>query len=180
MALALALTREKETGTLEGLFATPVVGVEYLLGKLLAYIAAGLVSAVLALLVAVLWFHVPFRGSLAVYLLLAADYFLACMGATVAIANLVRSQQTAMFIVLIIFIVPSFFLAGLISPVSTGAFASRLASFALPATHFVEIGRMICLKGLGLGQMIRPALILLGMGLGALAVGLLTFRKKVA
>jgi len=46
MALALALTREKETGTLEGLVATPVSGTEYLLGKLLAYIAAGLVSAV--------------------------------------------------------------------------------------------------------------------------------------
>jgi ABC-2 type transport system permease protein len=180
MALALALTREKETGTLEGLFATPVVGVEYLLGKLLVYIAAGLVSALLALLVAVVWFQVPFRGSLAVYLLLAADYFLACMGATVVIANLVRSQQTAMFIVLIIFVVPSFFLAGLISPVSTGALASRLASFALPATHFVEISRMVFLKGLHLGQMIRPALILLGMGLGALAIGMFTFRKKVA
>ncbi len=179
MALALALTREKETGTLEGLFATPVLGVEYLIGKLLAYIAAGLVSAVLALLVAVLWFRVPFRGSLAVYLLLAADYFLACMGATVVIANFVRSQQTAMFIVLIIFIVPSFFLAGLISPVSTGALAARLTSYAVPGTHFVEISRGVFLKGLGLEQMIRPALILLGMGLGALVVGLLSFRKKV-
>ena len=179
MALALALTREKETGTLEGLMATPVSGVEYLVGKLLAYMAAGLVSAFVALLVAVLWFRVPFRGSLVVYLLLAADYFLACMGATIVIAGFVKSQQTAMFVVLIIFIVPSFFLAGMLSPVSTSSLGSMLASYALPATHFVEINRSVFLKGLTLDQVLRPALILLGMGLGALAIGLLRFRKKV-
>jgi ABC-2 type transport system permease protein len=179
MAFALALTREKETGTLEGLVATPVLGPEYVLGKLLAYIAAGLVSAVLALLVAIVWFKVPFRGSLPVYLLLAADYFLACMGATVVIANFVKSQQTAMFIVLIVFIVPSFFLAGLITPVSSGALSSILTSYALPSTHFVEISRTVFLKGLGLGHVRQPALMLLGMGLGALAIGLLGFKKKV-
>ena len=179
MAFALALTREKETGTLEGLVATPVSGPEYVLGKLLTYIAAALVSVVLALLVAVFWFQVPFRGSLLVYLLLAADYFLACMGAAVVIANFVKSQQTAMFIVLIVFIVPSFFLAGLITPVSSEALSSMLSSYALPSTHFVEISRTVFLKGLGLGHLLRPALMLLGMGLGALAIGLLKFKKKV-
>jgi ABC-2 type transport system permease protein len=180
LALALALTREKETGTLEGLMATPVSGLEYLVGKLLAYIATGLVSTVLAILVAVLWFEVPFRGSLAVYLLLAAVYFLACMGAAVVIASLVRSQQTAMFVVLIVFIVPSFFLAGLISPVSTGSLGAMLTSYALPSTHFVEISRTVFLKGLGLTYLLRPTLILLGMGLGALVVGLAVFKKKVS
>jgi ABC-2 type transport system permease protein len=180
MALALALSRETETGTLEGLLATPISGAEYLLGKLLAYVAAGIVSALLAWLVAVLVFQVPFRGSLAVYLLLASFFFLACMGATVVIANIVRSQQTTMFVVLIVFIVPSFFLAGLITPVSGGSSVSALAAQALPSTHFVEISRGIFLKGLGLSQMLKPALILLGMGLGAVTLGLLLFKKKVA
>jgi ABC-2 type transport system permease protein len=179
MALALALAREKESGTLEGLLATPMSGAEYILGKLTAYIATGLVSAVLALLVAILWFRVPFRGSLIVYLVLAADYLLACMAATVVIANFVRSQQTAMFIVLLIFIVPSFFLAGLITPVSSGSSASMLVSYALPSTHFIDISRALFLKGLGFEQMLRPILVLLGMGLGASAIGLLTFKKKV-
>jgi ABC-2 type transport system permease protein len=159
MAMALALAREKETGTLEGLVATPVLGAEYIIGKLLAYIATGVVSAL--------------------HVLLVADYFLACMGATVVVANFVRSQQTAMFIVLIIFIVPSFFLAGLISPVSTESLASMLTSYAMPATHFVETNRIIFLKGLDLRYLLRPALALLGMGLGAVAIGLLSFRKKV-
>jgi ABC-2 type transport system permease protein len=179
LALALALTREKETGTLEGLMATPVRGFEYILGKLVAYVITGLVSAVLALLVAVLWFRVPFRGSLPLYLMLAANYFLACMAAVVVVANFVKSQQAAMFIVLLIFLVPSFFLAGLITPVSTGSILSILTSYALPSTHFVEISRVIFLKGLGLMPTLQPALILLAMGLGALVVGLRSFKKRL-
>lgn len=180
LALALALTREKESGTLEGLMATPILGSEYIAGKLLAYLGTGLVSAMLALLVAVLWFWVPFRGSFPVYLLLAGVYFLACMGVTVLISSFVKSQQTAMFVVLLTFIVPSFFLAGLINPVSTESLASLLTSYALPSTHFVQISRVVFLKGLGLAAVARPALILLGMGLGALTIGLRLFRKKVA
>lgn len=179
LALALALTREKETGTREGLMATPVSGLEYLSGKLLAYLATGLVSAVVAWLVAVLWFEVPFRGSLAVYLLLSGAYFLACMGASTVIANFVGSQQTAMFIVLLIFIVPGFFLAGLINPVSSASLVPMLTSYALPGTHFVEISRTVFLKGLGLPYLVQPALVLLGMGLGALLLALLTFRKRI-
>jgi ABC-2 type transport system permease protein len=179
LAFALALTREKETGTLEGLIATPVSGTEYLLGKLLAYVGTGLVSSLFALLVALAWFKVPFRGSLGIYLLLVADFMLACMGATVVIANFVKSQQSAMFIVLIIFIVPAFFLAGLINPVSKGSLLPMLTSYALPSTHFVDISRAIFLKGVGLSYLTRPTLILFGMGSMALIAGLLTFRKKV-
>jgi ABC-2 type transport system permease protein len=179
LALALALTREKESGTLEGLMSTPVSGPEYLVGKLLAYASTGLISTLLAFLVANLWFQVPFRGSLAVYLLLTAGYFLACMGAATVIANLVKSQQTAMFVVLLVFIVPSFFLAGLIHPISTSSPLAMLVSYALPSTHFVEISRTVFLKGLGLRFLLRPALSLLGMGLGAVLIGLKVFNKKV-
>ncbi len=180
LALALALAREKESSTLEGLMATPVTGLEYIVGKLLAYIGTGLLSTILASLVAVSWFKVPFRGNFVVYLLLTGVYFLACMGITVVIATFVKSQQTAMFIVLIIFIVPSFFLAGLISPVSTESLGSLLTSYVLPSTHFVQISRALFLKGLGLADVAQPALILLGMGASALLVGLRLFKKKVS
>jgi ABC-type multidrug transport system permease subunit len=180
MAFALAMTREQETGTFEGLIVTSVTGPDYLAGKLLAYIGMGLISAVLAMLVAIVWFRVPFRGSVLVYLILAADYFLACMGATVVISSFVKSQQASMFIVLLVFLVPSFFLAGLLTPVSTESLSSMLTSYALPSTHFVQISRGIFLKGLGLADMVQPAMILLGMGAGAIAAGLKLFSKKLA
>jgi ABC-2 type transport system permease protein len=173
MAFALAMTREKETGTLEGLIVTPISGAEYVLGKFLAYVSMGLVSALLAMLVAVLWFRVPFRGSLGVYLLLVATYYLACMGITIVISSFVKSQQTGMFIVLLVFLVPSFFLTGLVTPVSS------MISYLLPSTYFVEISRITFLKGLGLAGVARQALFLLGMGGVALVIGLRLFRKKV-
>jgi len=180
LAFALALTRETETGTLEGLMATPLTGFEYLTGKVLAYVGTALLSALLAWLVALLWFRVPFRGNLVEYLLLATLYFLACMGATVIIAHFVKSQQTAMFIVLLVFVVPSFFLSGLISPVAAGSLRSMVTSYVLPSTHFVTISRAVFLKGMGMSSLRAPALLLLGMGTGALLLGYLLFKKRIA
>ncbi len=179
VALALALAREKEVGSFEGLITTPVRGLEYLAGKLAAYLASGLVSVILVWLVAVLYFKVPFRGDFSIYLLLAADYLLASMGVSLLIANFVRSQQTAMFLALMIFIVPGFFVAGLIVPVNTGSLGSQLVAYSLPTTHFITINRGVFLKGLGPRALNLPASILLGMGTGGLALSVLLFRKRL-
>jgi ABC-2 type transport system permease protein len=178
LALALALTREKEAGSLEALIATPVRGTEYLVGKLLAYGASGLVSAVLAWLVATLWFHVPFRGRFPAFLLLAADYVVASMGISLVVANFVRNQQTAMFLILMVFFVPSFFIAGLLLPVADEPIA-RAVAHALPTTHFITICRGVFLKGLGSAVLWRPASTLLGFGIACLAISLVLFEKKI-
>jgi ABC-type multidrug transport system permease subunit len=179
LAFALALAREKETGSFESLIATPVRGAEYLVGKLLAYEISGVFSAVLAWLVATLWFQVPFRGTFLDFLLLTADYLIASMGVSLVVASFVRNQQTAMFLILAIFFVPSFFLSGLFRPVAEEAVA-RAVAYALPSTHFVSIARSLFLKGLGLLALWRPALALLGIGLACQAISLALFKKKLA
>jgi ABC-2 type transport system permease protein len=178
LALALALTRERETGSFENLIATPVRGTEYLFGKLLAYEASGIVSVVLAWLVATLWFRVPFRGSLPTFLLLAVDYMIASMGISLVVANFVHNQQTAMFLILMVFFVPSFFIAGLILPVSN-EFVSRAIAYGLPTTHFITICRGVFLKGLGLAALWKPALILLGVGFASQSISLVLFEKRI-
>ncbi len=179
LALALALAREKETGSFEGLIATPVRGPEYLVGKLIAYVSNGMVAVLLSWLMAVLYFRVPFRGSLSLFLLLGADYLLASMGFSLLIANFVRSQQTAMFLVLMVFFIPGFFVAGLITPVSSGGLGSKLVAYALPASHFITISRAVFLKGVGLVPLAVPTLALLGMGAVGLGGSLLMFRKRL-
>ena len=179
LAATLALAREKEVGTFEGLIATPVKGVEYLLGKLLAYMSSGLVSALLAVLVAVGWFHVPLRGSLFTFLLLTGAYFIASMGLSLLIAHFVSSQQTAMFVALMVFFVPGFFLAGLILPVNNAPLRARLTSYSLPTTHFVTICRGVFLKGLGIADLLSPTLTLLGMGGVAILLSILLFKKRL-
>ncbi len=178
LALALALTREKEMGSFETLIVTPVRGTEYLIGKLLAYEISGLASVVLAWLVAVFWFRVPFRGNLLAFMLLAADYLLASMGVSLLIATFVRNQQTAMFLILMIFFVPSFLMAGLILPIADAP-VSRIMSYALPTTHFVIISRAVFLKGLGPIALWKPALTLLGGGIACLIASLALFDKKI-
>jgi ABC-2 type transport system permease protein len=180
LALALALTREKETGSFESLIATPVQGAEYLVGKLAAYIVTGLVSVCLAWLVATLYFRVPFRGSFAAYLFLAVLYLMASMGFSLLVANFVESQQTAMFVVLMVFFVPSFFITGLIAPVDARSLFSQLAGYALPSTHFIAISRGVFLKGLGIVSLVVRALTLTMMGLGGLLISMALFRKQVA
>ncbi len=179
LALALALAREKESGSFEGLIATPVRGAEYLVGKLVAYLSCGLMGVGLVWLVAVIYFRVPFRGTFAVYLLLAADFLLAGMGFSLFIANFTRTQQTAMLLVLMIFFAPSFFIAGLIAPVETRSLASRLIAYSLPTTHFIAISRGVFLKGLGLADLGFPPIALLTMGVGGLVLSLLLFRKSL-
>jgi ABC-2 type transport system permease protein len=177
LALSLALTREKELGSFEGLAATPLRGLEYILGKLLTYLGFGLVSAFPVLLVATLWFRVPFRGSLLDFLVLAICYYMAGFGLSVLIANFVKSQQVAMLIVILVFFVPSFFLAGLILPVDTSSLATELFADLLPATHFIAICRGVFLKGLGIAGLLPPALTLLGIGGASLIFSLARFRK---
>jgi ABC-2 type transport system permease protein len=179
LAIALAMTREKEMGTFETLLATPLQGRQYILGKLLAYLAYGLLSSIVALAVAVLWFRVPFQGALWVFLLLTADYLLACLGFSLLVTHFVASQQAAMLIVLLIFFVPSFFLSGLVMPANTTSLGGSITSFILPTTHFVNVCRAVFLKGLGLGDLWLPALALAAMGGGTVLASILLFRKKI-
>jgi ABC-2 type transport system permease protein len=178
LALALALAREKEMGSFESLVVTPIRGSEYLGGKLLTYVVSGVVSGMLAWGVATAWFHVPFRGDLVGFLLLTTDYLVASMGISLLVANFVRNQQTAMFLVLMIFFIPSFFVSGLLRPVAEEPIARAFAS-ALPSTHFITISRALFLKGLRLAALRRPALALLGTGLVCQVVSLRLFDKKL-
>lgn len=179
LALTLAVTREKELGTLEAIVASPIRGPEYLLGKLVAYVLSGLMSAVLAAAVAVLWFKVPLRGSFAVFLLLAADFYLASMGISLLIAQFVKSQQTAMLLVLFVFFVPGFFVSGLVQPVHATSLPALLTSYVLPSTHFIAICRAIFLKGAGVTELRLHAGLLALLAAGGLSLSLLVFRKQV-
>lgn len=179
LALALALTREKELGSLEGLLATPVRGVEYLGGKMLAYIGLGLVGTLPVLAIAILWFRVPFRGELLVFLGLTVCYFLASFGLSMVVANFAQSQQVAMLVVILAFFIPSFFLAGLILPVDTSSAGARLVPSVLPATHFITICRGVFLKGLGMADLYAPAYRLLAIGGAMGALSLALFSKWV-
>jgi ABC-2 type transport system permease protein len=179
MAAALALARERETGSLESLIATPVRGTEYLLGKLIAYVTASLIGLFPVWMEVTFMFGVPYRGNPLMLILMTVVFLLACMGQAILIGSLVRSQQTATVIALFVFFVPGFFLAGLIDPIDRTSVISTAMSSLLPITHFVTISRALFIKGAGLAEVWRPALALLGLSAGWMGLGALTFKKRV-
>jgi ABC-2 type transport system permease protein len=180
VAATLALTAEKEKGTLEALITTPVRRSELLVGKLIPYILSGLVSAVLCALVGVYLLGTPFRGSPLLYLLLSADFFLAALGISLVISVFVASQQAAMALALLIFLFPGFFMSGLFYPIASMPPEMKLEAYMMPTTHYLTITRGLFLKGLGMSALWPSALALFAMGVLVTGVAVLTFKKRLA
>jgi len=179
VAATLALTGEKEKGTLEALIATPISRSELIVGKLVPYVLSGLVSAVLCALVAVYWLGTPFRGSPLLYLLLSADFFLAALSISLVISAFVRSQQAAMAGSLLVFLFPGFFMSGLFYPIASMPTEMKMEAYLMPTTHYLTITRGLFLKGLGISTLWPFSLALLAMGVVMTSVAIVTFKKKL-
>ena len=170
---SLAITREREMGTMENLLAMPVRPVEVMLGKIIPYVGLAYVQTALILSVSVLVFHVPVRGSVPL-LLLALGVFIACnlaMGFTFSTMarTQMQAQQLAQFGLL-----PSFMLSGFMFPFMGMPVWARWVGEVLPLTHTLRICRGVLLKGNGLAQ-IWPDLwpmLLFAMVVGTIAVSM--------
>jgi ABC-2 type transport system permease protein len=179
LALALSITREKELGSFETLATTPIQAAEYLLGKLLPYVAFGLFSALIAIAVAILWFHVPLRGSFFDLLVFILLYLFASLGETMFIASFLTSQGTAMRVILLIFFIPSFFMTGIILPIDTRSGIAQFVALFLPATQFVLMTRGVFLKAMDVPALWLQATYLVALGAVPMLLSWLTFRKQV-
>ncbi|MDE2005765.1 MAG: ABC transporter permease [Rhodospirillales bacterium] len=170
---SVAITREREAGTLENLLAMPVRPVEVALGKIVPYVGLGYAQTVLVLALAVVVFGVPVRGSI-LLLLFALGLFIACnlaLGLTFsAIAQTqMQAQQMAQFAFL-----PSMMLSGFLYPFEGMPAWARAIGETLPITHALRIARGILLKGNGWTE-IWPDLwpmVLFALIAGAIAVRL--------
>jgi ABC-2 type transport system permease protein len=170
---SLAITREREAGTMENLLAMPVRPVEVMLGKIIPYIGLAYVQTALILLVAATVFAVPVRGSIPL-LLVGLGVFIACnlaMGftfSTIATTQM-QAQQMAQFGLL-----PSIMLSGFMFPFMGMPVWARYIGEAVPMTHALRICRGVLLKGNGLTQIwpdLWPMLVF-AVVVGAIAVSM--------
>ncbi|MCR6655299.1 MAG: ABC transporter permease [Opitutus sp.] len=146
---ALAITRERERGTMENLLATPARPFEVLAGKILPYIAVGYIQVTLILIAARYLFEVPMVGSLP--LLYAVSFIFICANLAVGITfstvakNQLQAVQMAFF-----FFLPSLLLSGFMFPFRGMPEWAQWLGSVLPLTHFLRIVRGVLLKGNGL------------------------------
>ncbi len=175
---ALAITRERERGTMENLLATPVRPLEVMTGKILPYIAVGYVQ-VLLILVAARWlFDVPMIGSLLLLGAVALVFIAANLAVGITFSSIAQNQLQAMQMAFFFFL-PSMILTGFMFPFRGMPEWAQWIGSCLPLTHFLRVVRGIMLKGNGLAEIgpeIWPMLVFLGV---AMAVGVWRYRQTL-
>jgi ribosome-dependent ATPase len=153
MLTALAVVREKETGSIINLYVTPVTRTEFMLGKQLPYVALAMLNFLLMTLLAVTVFGVPITGSFLTMALGALVYSFCATGIGLLASSVTNSQIAAMFFAMIGTMIPAVQFSGLINPVTSLQGSSRLLGEIYPATHMVNISRGVFNKGLGFAEL---------------------------
>lgn len=176
---SFAIVRERELGTLEQLFVTPVGRLGLLLGKLVPYACIGTVETLIILTVMVYLFGVPIHGSLLLLMLLSSLFIVCALALGLLVSTLAKTQLQAMQFAFLMML-PTVLLSGFMFPRSEMPFLIYVASFAIPATYFLEILRGIILRGADFIDLIPQVTGLVICSLVILAVSLSRFRKQLA
>ena len=148
MLTGLAMTRERERGTMENLLATPVRPFEVMAGKILPYVVIGYVQLGVILTAAALLFEVPLVGSLVLLLAMIGIFMLANLAVGFTFSTLAKNQLQAMQMTFFFFL-PSMLLSGFMFPFRGMPVWAQYVGEVLPLTHFLRIVRGIMLKGHG-------------------------------
>jgi ABC-2 type transport system permease protein len=148
MMTGLAMTRERERGTMENLLAMPVRPIEVMSGKIVPYIFIGLIQATIILLAAIWIFGVPFFGSVLVLYGVALLFIAANLTVGITVSSLAKNQLQAMQLTFFYFL-PSILLSGFMFPFRGMPEWAQAIGSLVPATYFMRLVRGILLKGNG-------------------------------
>jgi len=147
----LAITRERERGTMENLLSTPVHPGEVIIGKIIPYIMVGYVQVTLVLLAAKFLFNVPFLGSVPLLVTLTFLFIVANLAVGITFSTIAKNQLQAVQMAFFFFL-PSLLLSGYMFPFRGMPGWAQAIGECLPLTHFLRIVRGILLKGNGLTE----------------------------
>jgi ABC-2 type transport system permease protein len=174
----LAITRERERGTMENLLSTPAHPGEVIVGKIVPYIMVGYVQVFLVLLAARFLFSVPMLGSIALLLLLVFLFIVANLAVGITFSTIAANQLQAVQMAFFFFL-PSLLLSGYMFPFRGMPIWAQYVGECLPLTHFLRVVRGILLKGNGLAECVPdlwPIALFLAVMLG---VGIKRYRQTL-
>jgi len=180
MLTALAIAGEWERGSMEQLFASPVGRLEIVLGKLLPYLALGLVELLLVVAFGALVFEVPIRGSLALLVLIGLVFLVGMLGQGLFISVVARNQLVATQAGALSALLPSVILSGMIFPIENMPWPLQAISRVIPARYLVHALRGILLKGNGLDVLWPDLLAMAVFALCILGLATARFKRRLA
>ena len=144
---SLTIAREWERGTMEQLVSTPVTPLEIMFGKLVPYFVIGMLDVIVCALIALLWFHVPFRGSFVTLLFSSAMFMIVVLSLGFFISVIAKNQLAASQIALLTTFLPAFLLSGFLYAIEQMPVVLQWITRILPARYYVSALKKIFLKG---------------------------------
>ncbi len=176
---SLAVVREREIGTLEQLMVSPLRPLELIIGKTLPSVFVAFVDLTLITAVSLLWFHIPFRGSVLFLFVASVFYILTGLGLGLYISTVSNTQQEAFMSMFFLFM-PAIMLSGFMFPVANMPQALQYLTYLDPLRYFLEIVRGVFLRGAGWRILWPQALVLAAMGMLVITAATRKFRKTTA
>jgi ABC-2 type transport system permease protein len=175
---ALAITRERESGTMENLLSMPTRPLEVLVGKIVPYILVGYIQLALILLAARFLFQVPMIGSIAVVLAVSFVFIVANLAVGITFSTVAQNQRQAMQMGLFFFL-PQILLSGFMFPFRGMPVWAQWIGEVLPLTHFLRIVRGVLLKGNGFVDTLFELWQIALFAVIALAIGVKRYRQTL-
>ncbi|MBN1577985.1 MAG: ABC transporter permease [Chitinispirillaceae bacterium] len=175
----LSIVKEKESGTLEQLMVTPLLPAHLIFGKTVPYFIIGLFELTVFLVLATLWFGIPFRGNVGVFFLFGSVYMLSSLGIGMFTSTVARTPQQVLFLIwfiLIFFIL----LSGFFIPVENMPLWVQRITMINPVKYFMFAVREIFLKGSGLAELWRELAAMGAIGAVVFSGSLLLFHRRVS
>lgn len=176
---SFAVVRERELGTLEQLFVTPVGRSGLLLGKLLPYALVGFVTLLTVLVVMIYVFGVQVNGSITLLLSLSMLFMVCSLGLGLLVSTVAKTQLEAVQYAFVIML-PSVLLSGFVFPRSEMPLPIYLVTYAIPATYYIEILRGVVLRGADLIDLTPWVIGMTVCGAVVLALSVFRFQKRLS
>jgi ABC-2 type transport system permease protein len=176
---SLTIAREWERGTMEQLIATPVRPAEIILGKLLPYLAIGLLDVLIAVLMGLFLFDVPLRGSVTLLFVMATLFLIGTLAQGILISTLAKQQLLASQLAMVSTFLPAFLLSGFMFAITNMPLPVQVITHLVPARYFVTLVKGIYLRGVGLTTLWPDALFLLGFAVIVTGVAIWKFHKRI-
>ena len=173
-----AIVRERERGTLEQLIVTPIGKASLMLGKIVPFVLVGYVQMSVIMALGKLVFDIPIVGSLPLLYLLTVPFIVSSLGVGLLVSTVARSQAQAMQLSFF-FMLPNILLSGYIFPRMAMPLPAQWLGLLLPLTYYLNVLRGILLKGVGIAELWRSTLALVGFAIVLFAVSVRRFSKTI-
>lgn len=175
---ALAITREKEFGTIYNIYSTPIRKWEFLVGKIIPYLVISSINFVVLVSIIKLLFHIPMKGHIVNLIPGAFIYVLICVSIGLLVSSVTRTMVSAQIVTIIVTVIPAFLYSGLLIPVSNLGAEAKVMAHLYPTMHFMKIIHGVYLKNLNLLHLLPQIFIMVFYFIILFSLGILVFRKR--